>query len=71
MNREVLVEIWLKSADGDRKKVKNQKRVHIRMVPKRGPTCMRVRRTHERPGVTMRPRLTVDQQYVRSESKKQ
>ena len=41
----------------------------IRVVPKRkGRTCMRVRRTHERPGVAIRPRLTIDQKYVTSES---
>ena len=35
----------------------------------KGQTCMRARRTHERPGVARRTRLTIDQQHVRSESK--
>ena len=35
----------------------------------KGQICMRVRRTHERPGVARWPRLTIGQQYVRSESK--
>ena len=35
----------------------------------KGGTHMRVKRTHEWPGVTRRPRLAVDQQYVRSECK--
>ena len=37
----------------------------------KGETHMRLRRTHERPGVARRPRLTIDQQYVRLESKEQ
>ena len=35
----------------------------------KGGTYMRVRRTHERPGVARQTRLTIDQKYVRSESK--
>ena len=34
----------------------------------KGETHMIVRRTHERSGVARRPMLTIDQQYVRSES---
>ena len=59
MKREILVEIWLKLADGDRKEVKNQKRV-FEWYPTGGQTCMRVGRTHQRPGVARRPRLTVE-----------
>ena len=36
----------------------------------KGQPHLRARRTHERPGVARRPRLTIDQQYVRLESKK-
>ena len=35
----------------------------------KGQTHVRVRRAHERPGAARRPRLTIDQQYARSESK--
>ena len=38
-------------------------------VTQKEQTHMRVRRIHDRPGVVRRPRLTIDQQYVRSESK--
>ena len=68
MKREILVEIWLKSADGNHKEVKDQKWV-FEWGAQKGQTCMRAERTHMWPGVTKRPRLTVDQQYVRSESK--
>ena len=65
MKREILVETWLKTADGDRKKVKNG----YLSGAQQGQTCIRVRGTHERPGIARPPRLIVDQQYVRPESK--
>ena len=66
MKRELLVEIWLTSANGNRREAKNQKRVLS--GTQKGQAHTRVRRTHERPGVARRPRLTIDQHYVRSES---
>ena len=69
MKREILVEIWLKSANGDRKEARNQKRV-FEWYPKGGKTH-ESQETHERLGVARRPRLTIDHQYVRSESKEQ
>ena len=53
--------------NGDRKEAKNQK--GYLSGTQKGQTHVRVRRTHELPGVARRPRLTIDQQYVRSESK--
>ena len=36
MKREILVEKWLRSANGNRKEMKNQKRVFEWYIPKRG-----------------------------------
>ena len=51
MKREILVEVWLKSADGDHKEVKNQKWV-FEWYPNG--------RTHGCTGIARPPRLTVD-----------
>ena len=67
MKREILVEIWQKSANGNHKEATNQRRVFEWGT---GQTHVRVSRTqHERPSVARRPRSTIDQHYVRSESK--
>ena len=68
MKREILVEIGLRRLMATTKGLKPKNR--YMSDAQKGQTCMRARRTHERPGVARRPRLTIDQQYVRSESKK-
>ena len=63
MKREILVEIWLKSADGKRKEVKNQKRV-FEWHPK-GANMHESWENSWADGCRQAAKVAVGQQYVR------